>query len=195
MRDIVGEDGRISMRLATLTETLVIKKIKVELTSTIKRIVRDLKPKARSRPCSLILEGDWDSTIHVYATELSIHDIFENILDNAIKYSFSDRVIQISLFKKGTDVRISVTNHGIGIPEKTMKKIHEREFFTRSNVQDPIRDDRTGTGLGLVMVQDELDMCGGILMVESNPPPQNPLVIFAVSANMNGSLPPLSVRP
>ena len=187
-RYIIGEEGRISTRLAKLTENLVkrknqlaIKKENVDLIEVIKRIVKDMTPKALSIPCNITLLGHWKYPIYVRAAAESIHDIFENILDNAIKYSFGDRKIyslndSVDLLKKSTvnvsyethgiNVIVSVSNYGIGIPEDVKQKIYERVPFSRADIDD----DRKGSGLGLVIVQDELDKCGGYLMIDSKPP-------------------------
>ena len=180
IRSYIGEDGRISMRLAGLSDSLTIKKKKLELRTIIKKIASDLKPKADAVPCHFSFTGSgWDQATYVYASERSLHDIFENILDNAIKYSFGDRpfsarqkgsVIEVHLEKHGMDVVTSVSNYGIGIPEDMQKKIEARVPFSRSEITDPVQRVRSGSGLGLVIVQEELERCNGYLIVKSTPP-------------------------
>jgi two-component system sensor histidine kinase MprB len=65
-----------------------------------------------------------------------------NLIDNAIKWNSSDGVVQVVV----TDARVSVTDHGPGIPDEDLPHIFER--FYRA----PAARGMPGAGLGLAIV-------------------------------------------
>jgi len=86
-----------------------------------------------------------------------------NLLDNAVKYSEEDRVIQVALDRTNGEAVISVTDHGIGIPRDEQEKIFER--FHR--VSTGLVHDVKGSGLGLSLVRHIAESHGGTVSVES----------------------------
>lgn len=93
-----------------------------------------------------------------------IQQVFYNILDNAIKYSSENTVIDIHLRKAETDSLLQVTNKGIGINEEDIHRIGERFFRT-----DKARTRATGgTGLGLSIVKEIVRLHGGKFSITSN---------------------------
>jgi signal transduction histidine kinase len=86
-----------------------------------------------------------------------------NLLDNAVKYSDGDRVIQVKLDRTDDEAAISVTDHGIGIPGDEQEKIFDR--FHR--VSTGLVHDVKGSGLGLSLVRHIAEAHGGSVTVES----------------------------
>ncbi len=86
-----------------------------------------------------------------------------NLIDNAIKYSADDKVIDVVLRQNGEHVIIEVRDHGIGIPASDVAKIFEPYF--RAQFSDTIT--RRGAGLGLTLVQQIVASHGGKVEVES----------------------------
>jgi signal transduction histidine kinase len=84
-----------------------------------------------------------------------------NLLDNACKFS-SFRPVSVSVTHPRTDhVEITIRDHGIGIPERDLKRITE-PFHRASNARQVI-----GTGLGIPLTAKIIDLHGGSLLVES----------------------------
>jgi len=81
-----------------------------------------------------------------------IKNIFFNLISNAIKYSDDGQSIKIQLQPAGDVVQVNITDEGIGIPENEQKFLFSR-FFRASN-STGIK----GTGLGLNIIKDYLDM-------------------------------------
>jgi len=86
-----------------------------------------------------------------------------NLLDNAAKYSGEDKQIAISLETRGSWIRISVTDRGVGIPRDELKKIFDKYYRTPSQMTR----ETAGSGLGLTLVHHITEAHGGRVEVES----------------------------
>lgn len=84
-----------------------------------------------------------------------------NLIDNAIKYGGSEPVT-VYARTDGSDLVLSITDLGRGIPEKELEKVFEK-FFRRGKP-----DGRTpGTGLGLAIAKGFVEAMGGTISAES----------------------------
>jgi len=97
------------------------------------------------------------------ADPLLIERVVENLLTNAAKYTPAGSRVRISAFGHGPDAVIAVADDGPGIPPEETCHIGER-FFRGG---DPNTRATRGTGLGLALVSEILDMHGTYLEVES----------------------------
>jgi signal transduction histidine kinase len=89
--------------------------------------------------------------------------VFENLIENAIKYSSKEDKIFISLKEEEGDIVISIKDTGMGIPEKDIPLLFGK--FVRGSNTTSI----PGTGLGLYTVKTVLDQHNGTIQVESTP--------------------------
>ena len=92
-----------------------------------------------------------------------------NLVANAIKFSFSTKVIAIDLVRNlhpdaRNTISISIQDYGIGIPEAEISHLSER-FFRASNA---VSEHVPGTGLGLAIVAKVVELHGAELKVESS---------------------------
>jgi two-component system phosphate regulon sensor histidine kinase PhoR len=88
-----------------------------------------------------------------------------NLLDNAIKFSESDEVIEIRVIKHDSEIIISVRDHGCGIAKEHLPRLFERFYLV-----DKARSRKLGgTGLGLAIVKHIAQLHGGYPSVESSP--------------------------
>lgn len=86
----------------------------------------------------------------VNADETKIQQVLQNLLDNAIKFSYKNSEIHIKSNEHREKVQISVKDFGIGIPKDSISKIWERFYKT-----DLSRGkDKKGTGLGLSITKE-----------------------------------------
>ena len=90
-----------------------------------------------------------------------IRQVISNLVSNAIKYSPDDKPITINLGYKPETVVLTVRDEGIGIPEADLKHLFE-PFHRASNVGMI-----SGTGLGLVITKESVDLHGGDIEVDS----------------------------
>lgn len=89
--------------------------------------------------------------------------IFQNLLENAIRYNVENGEIVIKLEKKDPFLEISVRDTGIGIPQSEVSKLFTK-FFRAANV---LKYETEGTGLGLYIVKNIIEAHGGKIWVES----------------------------
>lgn len=88
-----------------------------------------------------------------------------NLLDNAIKYSNRDSVVEIRAEVKDDDIEIRFRDHGIGIGREHLPRLFERFYRV-----DEARSRKVGgTGLGLAIVKHIAQMHSGRITVESTP--------------------------
>ncbi len=88
-------------------------------------------------------------------------EILINLITNAAKYSPDGGPIDIEVFTGSTEVRIKVTDHGIGIAPEDQEHIFEA-FRRGANVADI-----PGTGLGLAITKRAVESHGGTVTCES----------------------------
>jgi len=86
--------------------------------------------------------------------------VITNLISNAIRYSFDNSDIKISILQTGNRVKISLTDSGQGIDPKYQNKIFDRYF----KVPDT---EKEGTGLGLAISKEFIEAQGGQISVES----------------------------
>jgi len=88
-----------------------------------------------------------------------------NLVNNAVKYSATEKYLGVNLYRHNGGVNLEVVDHGIGIPAKEQPKIFD-EFY---RVCDPLVHDTKGSGLGLSLVRHIVQAHGGEIAVESEP--------------------------
>jgi len=86
-----------------------------------------------------------------------------NLLENSVKYSDEGSTVDVRSRVDGELVELSVTDHGIGIPERDLERVFERFY----RVDRGRGGDSGGTGLGLSIVRHVAANHGGEVRVES----------------------------
>ncbi|MHB8581413.1 MAG: sensor histidine kinase [Ignavibacteriaceae bacterium] len=100
----------------------------------------------------------------VYADEKMIDTVLRNLISNAVKFTRKDGKVVISSNKINDDmVKISVSDTGVGIPEKDADKLFKIEGQLRSKGTEG----EPSTGLGLVLCKEFVEKNGGKIWVES----------------------------
>jgi PAS domain S-box-containing protein len=97
----------------------------------------------------------------IFIDEKLGRNIFINIIGNAVKYSPNAKIITIALSSENEYTVVTVTDYGIGISKSELKNIFKP--FSRGKNVDLIQ----GTGLGLTIAKDAIDVIGGKIIVKS----------------------------
>lgn len=88
-----------------------------------------------------------------------------NLVNNAVKYSSTEKYLAVHLYRRNGSVNLEVVDHGIGIPESEQSKVFEKFY----RVGDPLVHNTKGSGLGLSLVRHIVQAHGGEVAVESTP--------------------------
>jgi len=86
---------------------------------------------------------------------------FENLIQNAIKYSHPGGKVLVRLETRDGDALVQVIDRGIGIPEELLDKV----FFEFVRAPNAKRHATEGTGLGLAIVREVVEAHGGVVGV------------------------------
>ncbi|MBS6734717.1 MAG: HAMP domain-containing histidine kinase [Clostridiales bacterium] len=90
--------------------------------------------------------------------------MFENLLNNAVKYGKDGKMIRVEMEKRGPLVITRVINYGYVIPQEEQEKLF-RKFY---RVEHSRSQDTGGTGLGLAIVEQIAQLHGGSVSVRSD---------------------------
>ncbi len=101
----------------------------------------------------------------VYADSRLINQVISNLVSNAIKYSSTKGVVEVTLAEDDLEVEVVVKDQGIGIPQKHLPRIFER-FYRVEKSRSKIKD-KGGTGLGLAIVKHILEAHDSKIAVQS----------------------------
>jgi two-component system nitrogen regulation sensor histidine kinase NtrY len=102
-----------------------------------------------------------ESRIIVFADKEHLNGIFSNLIKNGIQSVPAGRegIIRIGMEVKANNVIISISDNGIGIPDKLKKNLFTPNFTTKSS----------GMGLGLSIVKRYVENANGRIWFESEP--------------------------
>ena len=171
MREYAGDINKDAHRLnRMITEMLDLDKMEsgrmelhpeqVDLNALVSEAVDRVRPNAPQHPLSVRLDpmlgeisGDRDKLTQVMA----------NLLNNAVKYSPKGGEIVVSTRVEGTSAHVAVRDHGMGIPTEALEAIFERYGRVESLATRHIQ----GTGLGLPIVRQIMQLHGGTVWAES----------------------------
>lgn len=86
-----------------------------------------------------------------------IHQVLENFVSNAVKYSPEGARVKVVIAREGEKIKVSVTDQGLGIPEDQLPFIWDKFYRVDSSTTAEIE----GTGLGLPIAKHIVEMHGG----------------------------------
>ncbi len=120
-----------------------------------------LRPNAQKK--EQIIEENIDNTLMINADPNMFQFIIRNLLSNAIKFTPEGGRISIESDKINGMIKFSVSDTGIGIPQEDFDKL----FLMRENYSRHGTNYEKGTGLGLIVFKEFVDMHGGSIDVKS----------------------------
>lgn len=121
--------------------------------------------------CSILhkdaqIQLEMNDNIQAFIDKDALVIIFNNLVENAIKYSMPQPKIEINVSNTKSHMRIQVKDNGIGIPDHEKQKIFQR--FYRVGEENTRKT--SGTGLGLYIVKSLVDAMNGKIHVHNNTP-------------------------
>lgn len=166
---------------------------KVDIVKLIKQYVQSFESLAKRKGIKLEFKSEVDEHIALFDTD-KIEKILNNLLSNAFKFTQSGGLIKVSILtelitseersnqfpswegrslsvvegrgvgeNRHNSFKIKVSDTGIGIPADRIDNIFDRFY----QVDDSNRRDNEGTGIGLALTKELVELLGGSISVES----------------------------
>lgn len=111
-------------------------------------------------PKNIDLDVDLEQ-IDYYGNDSMMYHVWDNLIENAIKFSPEGGEIAISLQKMPECYLFMIEDQGPGIPEEMMKHIYDKFF------QGDTSHKEEGNGLGLALVKGIIELVGGEILAEN----------------------------
>jgi len=118
---------------------------RLNLSSIVKETIE--KMSLRAQKYGIRIVSGIEPDIFIWGDREKLIQVIVNLLDNAFKFSPSPSTVEVKLHRDAKMALLSITDQGIGIPEKEAEKVFER-FYRAENARNI-----TGTGLGLPIVK------------------------------------------
>lgn len=154
--DDILELSRLERLEATLNPSMV------NIDYLVKETVELFEPLAKDKHLSLVYQTK-KATKELMLDYTAIKTILNNLVSNAIKYSNSG-VISIKCTNDEKNFVIIVQDKGIGIAKESIPFIFDRFYQVEQS-----RNNKYGTGLGLSIVKKMVELCEGMIDVDSTP--------------------------
>lgn len=135
---------------------------KTELTGYIKNIYESFYDYASKRNIKFNIEYP-ELPIYVYIDPKQFQKAIYNLLSNALKYTSDNGEISIKIYQNLHQIKIQITDTGIGIPQESLTKIFDR-FYQLEYRSSGLT---LGTGIGLALTQEIIHAHKGEINVES----------------------------
>lgn len=167
LEDLINEFFEITR--FNLTD-LSLEKTKINLTRMLEQTVFEFEPLLREQnlTCSLSIKKDMMLTCDADKMER----VFENLLRNAVNYSYENTAIEVVAKEDKGGIQIDVLNHGDTIPPEKLERIFE-QFY---RVDSARRSQSGGSGLGLAIAKEIVGLHGGTITVNS----ENETILFRI---------------
>ena len=133
----------------------------LSFSATYENIIEIMNPSADEK--NITINYSSADHINVFADADMLKTVLRNLVSNAIKFTNNGGVINISAIQTVSDIIISVSDNGIGIPPENLAKLFDisEVLSTKGTAGE------TGTGLGLLLCKEFVEKHGGKIWVES----------------------------
>lgn len=140
----------------------------VDIGAVLRSVLDMLELRARQRGQTLKMETSGEigpQIVQVVGDRDELAQVFQNLIDNAIKYNRSGQAITVSLRRDGANVAVEVRDRGEGIAPQHLSRLTERFY----RVDSARSRELGGTGLGLAIVKHIVNRHRGELLIASTP--------------------------
>jgi len=132
--------------------------------TTINRLCREAVAEAQVRSPAHHITLDLPERLpRVNIDATRIRQVLDNLISNAVKYSEAFTEVTLVVRRSGQELLVSVTDQGIGIPEKDLPRVFERMFRSRPG----LLPGEGGAGLGLSICKGLIEAHGGRIWIKS----------------------------
>lgn len=136
--------------------TLTLKKEDISLPELASLVIRDLDQYARANNITLSLNVG-EGVPRVWGDRDRVHGVFQNLIDNAIRYSAGPNRVEVSIEPEGSMAEVRIQDYGIGIPENQKEFIFQKFYRSPSGAHFQT----AGSGIGLYISKNIVESLGG----------------------------------
>lgn len=151
-------------------QNIFLEKEDLDLSYMLMQMTEEFYPVLAAHGNEVKLEAEED--LHLYADPDRLARVFNNILKNAVAYSYPNTPITIRASRNKDKILLSFENHGKNIPQEKLDSIFEKFFRLDSSR----RSNTGGAGLGLAIAKEIVELHGGRISARS----QDERVTFTV---------------
>ena len=137
-------------------------KERMDLAGLLKGVLEQTEREIKSKGIELVLNIP-EEKIQVVVSGDKIKQVILNMLDNAMKFTPSGGLIEVSVVKDDFFAFVSIRDTGIGIPSGDQSRVFDRFY----RVDKTRSRESGGTGLGLSIARKIVHACGGEILLES----------------------------
>ncbi|NQT57062.1 MAG: response regulator [Desulfobacteraceae bacterium] len=134
----------------------------VSLSDVANESIELMKPLSEEKNITVTLEAP-DDLFPIKGSKVSLEEIFNNLISNAIKYNKEGSLTKVKLYEDDQEICVEISDNGTGIPEEHLSRIFDEFYRVDGRRNAPVK----GSGLGLSIVKKMVDAHGGIIDVES----------------------------
>ena len=150
------------IRISHLDEGIEIPKEDIDLLAVVKEVTETLETAAQKRGISIHISGD---PCHIQGVRSMIHEIVQNLCDNAVKYNVENGKVDVIVKRSGKWTVLTVKDTGIGIPGEHQSRVFERFY----RVDKSHSKETGGTGLGMAIVKHAAQYHNARIRLQSTP--------------------------
>ena len=160
-------------------QQIVLEKESVDLSFLLVQLTDEFYPILSAHGNRVRLDLGHGEGVTVYGDAEKLARVFNNILKNAVAYSYPDTEIQVRLEEAGGKVKHFFSNQGRTIPHQKLELLFEKFF----RLDDARATNTGGAGLGLAIAREIVTLHGGAIRADS----RNEVTTFTVELPGNGS--------
>ena len=170
LKTIVSASNRMNETISTLLNitriesgSIIVAKKPISIDQLIEEVINEHHLTALDKNIKINFSRP-TAKIKLISDGVVLKEIFSNLLSNAIKYTPSGGGVIISIKTSGSRIIVSTKDSGVGIPIESQANVFTK-FFRADNV---IKQETSGTGLGLYLVKGLVEELGGEVWFKSN---------------------------
>lgn len=134
-----------------------------DISKIVGNAISNIKGFCLNHGSEIIFDGEV-SKAKVFVDDRNIHQVLSNLFSNALKFSPKDSKIRVQIKEGSKDVRVEVSDAGLGIPDEMESRIFKN--FSQIDSTDARR--QGGTGLGLAICKKIIDLHSGNIGFKNN---------------------------
>lgn len=169
LKTIVSATNRMNETISTLLNitriesgSIAVTRKTVSVNQVVEEVINEHRLAALDKNITTSIEKPKD-IVKIISDGAVLKEIISNLVSNGIKYTPTGGDVTVGIKTEGNQVIISVKDTGVGIPKESRQSVFTK-FFRAENV---VRQETSGTGLGLYLVKGLVTELGGEVWYDS----------------------------